>query len=450
MVQTTTVPTSSWRQTPSFLRDAGVFSFTTGLALSDYYRIPLPAHHLHVVTDPDLTEEILLRQGACFEKSRIYWRELRRLIGEAMGSVEGGLWEYLHQLQAPLFTPRAVSGYLPTVERITTDALDALQSEVEGSSAVAVLSLWAHLNLRIILAVLFGQDAGDQLPEIADRIADGEATIFWRSKYPWRPLTAWLTGANQRAERSKAFFTEYAQHMRESEAARDADGPTGLLLRAILSIPEQDDAPEFPESLLRNEIIVHLGASTETQSVAESWCTYLLWKHPDVLERVRDEVWRVAGHEPVGLRHVSELPFTVQVLRETMRLYPPSYGLMRDCVRETELAGQPVRVGQSFFCSLVGLHRSPRHWDDPHSFRPERFGPNRIDEIGRYQYLPFGAGKHVCIGQHLALPTMTLGVAQLAQRFDWEFDDTDVRAVGLSTLKPAGPFEATFTPRPRG
>ena len=92
---------------------SAVFSAGEGLALGDFYRLRVPGYRIHVVTDPAAIEQILVTDSSSFEKSRIYWRELRRMIGDAMGSIEGMGWDYLRRLQSPLFTPKAIQGYLP-------------------------------------------------------------------------------------------------------------------------------------------------------------------------------------------------------------------------------------------------------------------------------------------------------------------------------------------------
>ncbi|MBR9988501.1 MAG: cytochrome P450 [Gemmatimonadetes bacterium] len=443
-------PTCSIADRIAFLNDTAVFTTGSGLQYGDVYRIPVPGGDVHVVTDPDLAEDILIRHGDCFEKSRIYWRELYRIVGPALGSVEGERWDYLHQLQQPFFTPRNVKRYLPAAQEITTAHLQRLAGETGEGRTVSVLDALSRMNVHVLLHVLFGADEALPYGEIAERIGDGEAIIAWRSKFPWRPATAWLTGANQRARGHKAFFDGIAtqlQSARPDGATADAHAEASTLIDALVNVAADDRAPAFPDNVVRNEIIVHLGAGTETHTVAEGWTLYLLWRHPEVLERVRDEVRDVAGSAPVSPEHLDALIYTRQVLRESLRLYPPSYGLVRDCVRPTELRGCRIRPGQTFFISLCGLHRSPRLWDEPERFLPARFAPALAHSIGKYQYMPFGAGKHVCIGQHLAVPCMLLALGQFVQRFEWEFDESDAAFVGLSTMKPAGPFTARLTPR---
>lgn len=437
-------PVCSLRDTVAFLQDAAVFSAERGLDYGDLYRVRVPGYDVQVVTDPSAIEQIVVRSADHFEKSRVYWRELRRIVGDALGSLEGERWQYLHEVQQPFFTPRAAQRYLPVAHQLTTAHLAELARSVGAGRDVPVLRLLSELNLRILLTVLFDAPEGASTDGFWDRITDGEATIAWRSKFPWRPATAWLTGANQRSERHKAFFGAYADQLRQRSPQ---DPERESLLDAIVRIGQDPAAPRFPDTLLRNEIIVHLGAGTETQGTAEGWILHLLWQNPGQLSRLRAEVDAVAGAATVAPEHLERLVFARQVVREGLRLYPPSYALVRDCIRPTAVNGRSVPVGQVQFISLYALHRNPRLWDDPERFDPDRFAAGRAETIGRFQYLPFGAGKHVCIGQHLALPGMILAIAQFAQRFDWHFLDPHVRPIGLSTLKPSGAFTARLTPR---
>lgn len=437
---------SSLRDSLAFVRHPAAFTVSRGYDLGDFYRLRLPGSRIHVVTDPELAEQILVRHGASFEKSRIYWRELRRSFGDSMGSMEGERWEYLHRVERPFFTPKAVNEHLATAARITTLHFDRLAEGLEGTGAVAVLDAFSELNARIVLSVLFGESEGTSWLEHAQRIADGHAIIAWRDQFPWRPLLGWLTGVNRRAEGHKHFFAEHAERVRRAGEASNGRNPRRLL-HALLEVHSDREAPAFPDSLLRNEMTFHLGASTETQAAAESWAVYLLWKSPRVIELMRQEIADVAGTSPINEKHVGHLTYTRQVIQETLRLYPPVHAIVRDCVEPVALNGHRASKGETFLISVYGMHRSPRLWAESDGFRPDRFHRANVDSIRKYSYLPFGAGKHVCIGQHMALPLMELALAQFVQRFDWTFDNADIAPVAKPSLKPASPFLAAVALR---
>lgn len=436
-------PVCGVRETIAFIRDPAAFTARQGLRVGDFYRLRLPGRRLYVVTDPDLAESILVGQAAHFAKGRIYWHELRRSMGESLGTLEGARWEYLHGAERSFFTPEATRGYLPTVDEQTRLHL----AGVNGSGAsvqVALLDFLAQLDARIVLAALFGQNVEPTALEVARRIADGHAIVAWRDKFPWRRLVGRLNGVNRRARRHERWLDAYVDRIRRSDAAADPR----RLLNALTRIEADPGAPRFGASFLRNEVTFHIGAGTETLAAATGWTLYLLWKNPAVRERLRAELKAAAGDSLVSPGHVDSLVYARQVVQEALRLFPPVYAVLRDCVQPADLEGHPVLRGDAFLISVCGLHRNPRLWDEPDRFRPERFEESSGGSIRKYQYMPFGAGRHVCIGRHLALPAMVLTVAHFAQQFDWVFEDADVRPVAAPSLKPSGPFLATLTPRP--
>lgn len=437
------VPRLGLGQALAFLRDPARFTAGAGLRLGDIYRVPMPGYRLHVVTDPALVEKILVHEADSFVKSRIYWRELRRSMGDSMGALDGAEWSYLHRIQHPFFSPKAVRRYLPDIERNLGRLLDEVGPPKGAEASLDVIGAFSEANARVVLSVLFGLDQETPVKEVVERIDDGNNILAWRSKFPWRSITAVLNGTNRRAARHKAFFTAFVDRLR----AMATSGGRETLLTALTRVEDDPEAPHLSPELLRNEVMFHLGASTETQAAAQGWALYLLWRHPQVLERLQAEVDGIDGGRAVGAEDLDSLPLARRVMQEALRLYPPVYGVVRDAVEGVDLGGLRAGRGDTFLISVYGLHRSPRLWKDPGEFIPDRFLPERAAELPRYQYIPFGAGRHVCIGQHLALPTMTLTIAKLAQRFVWSFPEGEVRPEARPSLKPSGPFRATLVPR---
>jgi cytochrome P450 len=105
------------------------------------------------------------------------------------------------------------------------------------------------------------------------------------------------------------------------------------------------------------------------------------------------------------------------VIDEAMRLYPPAWGFSREAVGDDELGGYPLPRGWIAFVVPFVLHRLPSLWDDPESFDPDRFLPERSADRPKFAYVPFGAGPRQCIGNQFALMEAHLIVATLARRY---------------------------------
>jgi cytochrome P450 len=105
------------------------------------------------------------------------------------------------------------------------------------------------------------------------------------------------------------------------------------------------------------------------------------------------------------------------VVMESMRLYPPAYGIGREAARQTEVAGQPVPAGGIVIMPTWVVHRDVRWFNEPEAFRPERWADDLIRRLPRFAYFPFGGGPRQCIGNTFATMEATLILAAVAQRF---------------------------------
>jgi cytochrome P450 len=139
---------------------------------------------------------------------------------------------------------------------------------------------------------------------------------------------------------------------------------------------------------------------------------------------------------------VRATPYTQQVLKEALRLYPPAYAVSRftaqgDVVSETE-----IPPGSNVFVGTYALHRSPSIWADPERFDPDRFEPTKVARRHRMAWLPFGAGEHVCIGAQLATLELTVAVVSLLESFTVVAPDAAAVPPVVSglVLRPSAPM----------
>jgi len=132
---------------------------------------------------------------------------------------------------------------------------------------------------------------------------------------------------------------------------------------------------------------------------------------------MRAEAIEVLGDGVPGLADLHGLRYTTMVIQETMRLYPPVWGLTRRPLCPDLVGGYHVPAGADVMISPYTLHRHPGFWPDPERFDPERFDPARAASEHRYAYIPFGAGPRVCVGSHLGMLEATIVAATVARRF---------------------------------
>jgi cytochrome P450 len=418
----------------NFVKNASLF-IQKHYKKGDFYLLKLPFNRIFVVTDPEILHHVLIAKEEKYEKSKIYWHQLKAIVGNALGTLEGDDWVWLKRLQMPYFTKTVVANYLPDVLHFCRNYYQ--RWEKNGSEIFIIEDVIHHfseMNMAIILKVVFDIDSHTNCAEVAKYIADGEATIAWRSKYPWRPYTVWLTGQNRRASKYLTFFDDFTKKEIEKNN-QNPNRQNSLFARLIAQMTIENDK-QLSLQDIRNELIIHLGASTETAAVAEGWILYLLTQHPDYLQKIRTEIEQVTQGKTIDESHVLDLKMTTFVIKEALRLYPPSHAIIRDCVVENdEINGIKIKNGDTMFISAYGLHRNPRIWHEPDTFLPERF--EQEENFVKYAFIPFGAGRHTCIGRYLGLPQMVLSIAEFCRRYDFQMiDNQKITPLSLSTLKP--------------
>jgi len=161
-------------------------------------------------------------------------------------------------------------------------------------------------------------------------------------------------------------------------------------------------------------------AGHHTIAMTLTWTLYLLSRAPEWEARVLEEIRRVVPSGPVTAEHLNQLVTVQQVLKESMRLYPPLPLMTRYTAKDTELASQHIRAGSLIGLPIYVIHRHRKLWDDPDRFDPSRFSPEHEASHSRYQFMPFGAGPRICIGAAFALIEATAMLATLvrAARFE--------------------------------
>jgi len=130
----------------------------------------------------------------------------------------------------------------------------------------------------------------------------------------------------------------------------------------------------------------------------------------------------VLGDRLPAYADLPRLPFTRNVVSETMRLYPPADFLGREAVVDCTVGGIPVKRGTNLFVSQWVLHRDARFFPDPLAFDPNRWTPAFEAALPRFAYFPFGGGPRFCIGQTFAAAEGALVLATLCQRFHFAPD----------------------------
>ncbi|KAF5196025.1 Cytochrome p450 [Thalictrum thalictroides] len=186
-----------------------------------------------------------------------------------------------------------------------------------------------------------------------------------------------------------------------------------------LAIPMENDNIK---AVIQNIFI----AGSDTSSTAIIWGLSELMRNPRVMEKAQTEIRKVFdGKETINQSDINELKYLNLVVRETLRLHPPT-GIIppRECRETCEIDGYEIPKGTRLIVNAWAMGRDPEYWSNPERFEPERFQDVSIDYKGTdFEYIPFGAGRRMCPGLLLGVANVELLLAKLLYHFDWKLTD---------------------------
>ncbi|KAJ6848994.1 uncharacterized protein M6B38_271570 [Iris pallida] len=192
-------------------------------------------------------------------------------------------------------------------------------------------------------------------------------------------------------------------------------------------------------------------AGTDTSAGTMEWVLSLLLNHPEVLKKVRAEMDTHVGHDRLlADSDLPNLPYLHNVIKETLRLFPAGPLLApHESSTECNVAGYDIPRGTMLLVNVYAIHRDPDVWEDPTSFRPERFEGDGAESKG-FKHIPFGFGRRGCPGELVGTRIMGLALGSLIQCFEWErvgSEEVDLAERKGLVLPKAVPLVAMYKPR---
>jgi cytochrome P450 len=365
-----------------------------------------------LVSHPDLIEEVFVKNARIMARDE-YADILQRALGRGLLTSDGDLWKRQRKLMSQAFTPKRIKSYADAMVAVTDRAL---RSFSDGSE-INVHQEMSRLTMEVAADVLFGASVDERAVETVRSSMEVINEFFSNSPEAVAKVRPWVpTPRNYRMNRA---VKQIDGLIYEIIGNRRGKAPKDDLLGTLLAAQDEDGS-RMSDEQLRDEAITLFLAGHETTALALAHTIYLLSKHPIVERKLYAEIERVLGGRMPTADDVRNLPYTDQVLKESMRLYPPAWLTGREASEAFELAGYHIPRGAQIILSQWVVHRDPRFFPNPEGFDPDRWEPSRAQKLPRYAYFPFGGGPRVCIGNHFAMMEAALILALLVQRYRFE------------------------------
>ncbi|MFE3873818.1 cytochrome P450 [Kitasatospora sp. NPDC059146] len=376
-------------------------------------RIRLGPRTVCVVTDARLVHTLLVALAHDCPRGAVQ-DTLRTAFGDGLLMSEGQAHRDRRRIIQPAFAPDRTAGYLAVMHQVTEERA----SRWRAGQVLDVAKEMNHLALEIVTRSLFdarlSEDATLAFHRALPDLVKGQIV---QSLYPHPALARLPLPVNRRFDAAVRVLNRVVDQAVNGRPGRARPDQRGGTLPALLRAAT-DPATGRPltEADVRSEAITMFGAGTETVSTTLTWLLDELLRHPEVEARVLAEL---DEHLPAGTTPTPEalarLTYTRGVTQEVVRLHAPNAFLMRTARVPVDLGPYRIPAGTELLYSLTALHRDPLSYDDPSSFRPERWQDG--GGLGRPSFLPFGAGKHKCIGEAFAWAELTVAAAAILRRW---------------------------------
>jgi cytochrome P450 len=387
-----------------------------------------------ISADAGFSHDVLVEQADAFMKGPGISVFMMPLVGNGLLSSEGAFHKKQRRMLAPAFMPRRIAKYAEVIAERT----ERTARRWRDGATIDILEEMMRLTLDVVGKTLFDAEVDSDAAEVgrALTLAMEHVVRSVSSVVPIPPSVP--TPGNLRYRKVIERLDRVIYRLIRD---RRADGKDhGDFLSMLLMAQDEDDKGGMTDQQVRDEAMTIFLAGHETTSNALAWTFYLLAQHPNVQSRLEAEVDAVLGGRVPTIADLGKLPYALAVLKESMRLYPPAYIVVRKALRDVRIGRRTISKGELVMVNITGMHRNGAYFKDPDHFDPTRFASEADNGLPQHAYLPFGAGPRICIGNHFALMEGHLALAGLAQRARLELlpGYRRVETQPLITLRPRG------------
>ena len=431
-----------------YVRDELGYLHRCAREFGDVVRLRLGGTIVYVLNHPALIEQVLRGRPEDFRKD-VLTRGLIPVVGQGLLTSEGDFWRRQRRLAQPAFQHQQIRRY----GEVMVEAAGRMLAGWADGRVADVHRDFMGLTLDVVARTLFGADVAAEAHDVGEALE----TImeYFQSPLRWLPARERLPlPGSRKFRRAVARVDEILYEIIARRRSESGSGEPGDLLGRLLAAQDAEGGGGMTDRQLRDEAVTLFLAGHETTALVLTYAFYLLARNPEAEARLAAEWDAVLGGRAPTADDVPRLTYTDWVVKETMRLLPPAWGIGREALVDTEIGGYAVPAGTQVFLVQWLVHRDPRWYPDPEAFRPDRWADDLIKRLPRCTYFPFGDGPRVCIGNHFALMEAILLLATIGRRFRLSLDPGyTLRLAPSITLRPKGGMPMTIqdrrsTPRP--
>jgi cytochrome P450/NADPH-cytochrome P450 reductase len=395
--------------------------------------IPTKKWRLVVVSDPELLDEVAANE-ALFGK-RIeeinFFDQLQNSRGTGISVIgDGEHYERVRRVMLPWYSPQHQRTQLPRMKEQAqrlVRAWAALPDEEPVDARAWMERYSLEVSGRGACSYDFGLlDAGGPCPHaFADAVPASTKESILRVAEPRPDFT--LFAGPERRRRTRRYREQNRELFRTADAlvrARMHTKPLGEqtdLLSRLVDTPDPETGEPLDADTIRDQVLMHLSNGFNGPSITGAWLAYVLATRPDVEDALIAEIDGITGGDPeydLQYDDLMALPYTTQVIKETLRIYPPMPVTIRRALRDGLLGRYRIRRGDVILVGALAAHRDPRYWG-PHAdeFDPDQFSTEKAMSRPRHAFIPFSIGRRQCMAQEVTFMMLRVVLFEIYKRY---------------------------------
>lgn len=381
----------------------------------DIFQFNVLRRTLVATNDPAHVQYILQENNRNFKKSPAY-EKLGLALGNGLFTSEGEFWLRQRRMAAPAFHKKEIEAY----QNIMQEETDQMLNSWRDGDEVNMTTAMTHLTLKIISRALLGLSLDDEVGKKVEAVLPpGLKFLIDRIQQPIN-LPLWVPTTSHRE------FNKMMQILKEIInnliSAKEKSGSQDDLLGTLIAARD-DEGKGMTYQQLQDEVLTFFMAGHETTAVSAQWGLWLIKNNPEVEQKLMEAI---ASDDD---------DYIMAIIHETMRLLSPVWLLGRESIQKDQLGSYHIKPKQTIIFSPYLMHKDPRWWEEPESFKPERWLEGKPNP--KYAYYPFGGGPRLCIGNHFALQELRIIFKSMFKHFDIQLQDLSFPGADYTlTLRP--------------
>jgi cytochrome P450 len=416
---------------------------------SEVVRLKFGPYDSYLVIEPELIKHVLQDNIENYCRGRIYER-FKIYFGVGLLTLEGETWLFHRRVTQPQFHLEHLNGLVKVMVECTGDLFERWEAHREQGRPVDLEEEMLRLSLRILCKSFLNTEIPD--PAYAGLRPSLKAVVEKTTRQMWyAPLVDLIpkqiplpsTPSSRQIQRTLRdwIYRMIADHRRENAPQND-------YISTLLEARDRKTSLPLTDYQIYDEIRTLILAGYETVGSGAAWALYAISQHPEVRRRLEQELDQVLSGRAPGLEDLPRLTYLQMVISEALRLYPPIWAYPRDTINADRIGDYRIPAHSMVLLSPYVTHHSPKIWENPEAFDPERFAPEQAAGRSRFAYFPFGGGQRQCIGNRYAIMQMQIVVAQVIQQYRLHLvPGYPVEFSTLNTLHPKAGIWATLHKR---